>query len=109
MMSRSALAVPPDHETPGSNLTVQEYHRQLELALRPMFLPLIRQWIQQRYGHDASASIRFIALEPNGVVHVHVDAEAPGRTCIFAFFYERKNGWKLVQVDNHSGSASGCH
>ncbi|MFZ5817837.1 MAG: hypothetical protein ACOY93_21510 [Bacillota bacterium] len=81
----------------------------MNLALRPMFSPLITQWIQQRHGHHATARIRFIGLEPNGIVHVHVDAEAPGKTCVFALFYEWKNGWKLAHIDNHSGSASGCH
>lgn len=109
VLAGTAVANPSGEKTSGANLTMQECARRVDLALRPMFSPLITQWVQEQYGHEASARIRFIALEPNGVVHLHVDAMAPGRTCVFALFYQWKNGWMLAQADNHSGSASSCH
>lgn len=107
MITGAAAANPPGDRTPGPDLMIQEYARRIDMALRPVFSPLITQWVQQRYGHSASGRIRFIDFDPSGVVRVHVDAEAPNKTCVFALYYEWENGWKLVQVDNHSGSASG--
>jgi hypothetical protein len=95
-------------EPPKWEITIQEYHHRVNVALRPVFLPLVTQWIQHRYGAESRASIRTIGFEENGVINVHVDAKAANRTCIFSFFYEWKNGWKLVKVDNYSASASGC-
>lgn len=109
VMVGTAVANPPGEAKPDPNPALQEYTRRVDLALRPLFSPLVTKWIQQKYGKDATARIRFIAVEPNGVLHVHVDAEAPGKTCIFALFYEWRDGWRIDQVDNHSGSASGCH
>jgi hypothetical protein len=103
-----AEAAPETRDPTQWSIGIQEYHRRVNVALRPVFLPLVTQWIQHRYGTEASASIRNIGFEQNGLIHVHVDAEVPNRSCIFALFYEWKNGWNLVQVDNHSASASGC-
>lgn len=107
-MVGTAVANPPGEATSDPNSALQEYTRRVDLALRPMFSPLVTKWIQQKYGKDATARIRFIAVEPNGLLHVHVDAEALGKTCIFALLYEWRDGWRIDQVDNHSGSASGC-
>jgi hypothetical protein len=109
VMAGTVVANPGGDQTQGATLSLQEYTRHVDLALRPMFSPLISDWIQQRYGLDASAQIRFIAVGPSGVVHVHVDAVAPGKACVFALFCKWENGWKVTQVENHSGSTSGCH
>lgn len=89
-------------------ITAQECQRRVDLALRPAFQPLAARWVRQRLGPDATASIRTIGLEAGGTIHVHVDATAPDKACIFALYYRWENGWQQDQVDNHSPAASGC-
>ena len=107
-MFGTAVGASPGQEDSKGTITIEEYHRRVDRALRPAFLPLVTEWVQNRYGQQATAKIRFIGLEPSGRIHVHVDAEAPNKACIFAFYFEWRSGWKLVQVDNHSASSSGC-
>lgn len=86
-----------------------DYHDEgIVNALRPALMPLAVQWAKEKYGPEATVDLRFISIHRNGTIQVHIDVEAPGRTCVFALFFKWQDGWRLVSFDDHSGSASGC-